>query len=295
MYMKAAQAAKMWEISDRRVRILCDQGKIAGAYKEGKTWKIPENALKPKDGRYKVNLLREVEEKLIALAGKTPLSIDEEERLTEQFLIEYIYNSNAMEGSSLSLRDTDQVLRGLIIDSKPLNEHMEVLGQKEAFYYVRELTQKNTTLTKDLINEIHSFILADQKGDRGVYRRIPAKIKGGANKDPLIPYLIDRKMDELLNWYKCNKDHIVKKAAKFHLEFEAIHPYLDGNGRIGRLLINYVLMSHGYPPINIKFSDSIKYYDAFEHYYRKNSLEPMESLLAQYLNESLSMRMEVMA
>ncbi|AJD71515.1 Uncharacterised protein [Streptococcus pneumoniae] len=143
MYITAKEAAKKWGISDRRVRILCSEGKIHGAYQEGRTWKILCDAVKPTDGRYKTkeSLILVLEDKLETLKKRRPLTEGEVERLNEEFLVEYTYNSNAIEGNTLTLRETDMVLRGLTIDRKSLKEHLEVIGHKDAFDYVRQLVR----------------------------------------------------------------------------------------------------------------------------------------------------------
>ena len=127
MYMTVKQAAEKWGISDRRVRILCSDGKIPGVTREGRSWKIPEDAKKPEDRRYKsaVNRLEIIARKKTELNSRRPLTEGEVERLTEEFVVEYTYNSNAIEGNTLTLRETDMVLRGLTIDKKPLKDHME--------------------------------------------------------------------------------------------------------------------------------------------------------------------------
>lgn len=143
MYITAKEAAKKWGISDRRVRILCSEGKNHGAYQEGRTWKIPCDAVKPTDGRYKTkeSLILVLKDKLETLKKRRPLTEGEVERLNEEFLVEYTYNSNAIEGNTLTLRETDMVLRGLTIDRKSLKEHLEVIGHKDAFDYVRQLVR----------------------------------------------------------------------------------------------------------------------------------------------------------
>lgn len=134
MYISVKQAAEKWELSDRRVRILCSEGKIPGVIREGRSWKIPEEAKKPEDGRYRSaeSLLEMIDRKKAELDTRRPLTEGEAERLTEEFVVEYTYNSNAIEGNTLTLRETDMVLRGLTIDQKPLKDHMEAVGHKEA-------------------------------------------------------------------------------------------------------------------------------------------------------------------
>lgn len=263
MYIMVKQAAEKWGVSDRRVRILCSEGKILGAYKEGRSWKIPSDAVKPTDGRYKntESLIPIIEKKLEVLKEMRPLTEGELERLNEEFLVEYIYNSNAIEGNTLTMRETDMVLRGLTIDQKSLKEHLEVIGHK--------------------------------KDDRGRYRKIPVRIMGAAH-EPVQPYMIIPKMEELLEEYKNSKEDIVTKLARFHIEFEGIHPFIDGNGRTGRLLVNLELMKEGYPPIDIKFTDRLKYYEAFDEYYVKHNISAMADMFAKYLNQRLDLYLSIL-
>ena len=288
MYMTVKQAAEKWGISDRRVRILCAEGKISGVIHEGRRWMIPAETGKPADGRFKAaeSLLAAIDRKKSELDARRPLTVGEAERLTEEFIIEYTYNSNAMEGNTLTLRETDMVLRGLTIDRKPLKDHMEAVGHKEAFDFVRDLVKEQVPLSESIIKQIHYLVLADKREDRGVYRRVPVKIMG-AKHEPVQPYLIQPKMEQLLEDYRNNTDHIISRLARFHIEFEGIHPFIDGNGRTGRLLVNLELMKAGYPPIDIKFADRISYYNAFDEYHVKHDLGAMQKLFAGYVNARL--------
>lgn len=295
MFMTVKQASEKWGISDRRVRILCAEGKIPGAYQEGRAWKIPIDAIKPADGRYKTkeSLLSQIDRKKKELDGKRPLTEGELARLNEEFTVEYTYNSNAIEGNTLTLRETDLVLRGLTIDKKPLKDHMEAVGHKEAFDFVTELVKEKCEINERVIKQIHYLVLADKKDDRGVYRRVPVRIMGAAHETAQ-PYLIVTKMEELLRNYLASEEHIVTKLARFHIEFEGIHPFIDGNGRTGRLLVNLELMKAGYPPIDIKFTDRIAYYNAFDEYHVKHNLKAMESLFAKYINERLDIYLKML-
>lgn len=295
MYITVNQAAKKWGLSDRRVRNLCLAGKIPGAYREGRAWKIPSDATKPTDGRYKSkeSLIPIIEKKLEILKKRRPLTEGELERLNEEFLVEFTYNSNAIEGNTLTLRETDMVLRGLTIDQKSFKEHMEVIGHKEAFDYVRQLVSENAPISEKIIKDIHYFVLADKKDDRGVYRRVPVRIMGAAH-EPVQPYLIIPKMEELLERYKSSEEDIVTKMARFHIEFEGIHPFIDGNGRTGRLLVNLELMKAGFPPIDIKFTDRLKYYQAFDEYYVKDNISAMADMFARYINQRLDLYLSIL-
>lgn len=295
MYITVKQVAEKWGISERRIRALCAQGKINGVYQEGRGWKIPADALKPADGRYKSkeSILLIIDKKKKELDTKRPLTEGEVIRLNEEFIVEYTYNSNAIEGNTLTLRETDLVLRGLTIDKKPLKDHMEAVGHKEAFDYVRELVKNNIPLSENIIKKIHFLVLADKKDDRGVYRRVPVRIMGAAH-EPVQPYLIQPKMEQLLIDFKNSNEHIVTKLARFHIEFEAIHPFIDGNGRTGRLLVNLELMKAGYPPIDIKYMDRLAYYNAFDEYHVKHNLSVMEKLFAKYINERLDKYLKIL-
>lgn len=295
MFLTVKQASEKWGISDRRIRVLCSEGKISGAYREGRRWKIPLDAKKPADGRYKSreSLLAQIDLKKVELDSRRPLTAGEVARLNEEFIVEYTYNSNAIEGNTLTLRETDLVLRGLTIDRKPLKDHMEVVGHKEAFDFVSEVVKDNLPISESIIKQIHYLVLADKREDRGVYRRVPVRIVG-AQHEPAPPYLIKPKMEQLLYDFAASTEHIVTKLARFHIEFEGIHPFIDGNGRTGRLLVNLELMKSGFPPIDIKFTDRIAYYNAFDEYYVKHNLSLMENLFAGYINARLDMYLDML-
>ena len=295
MFITVKQAAERWGISDRRVRVLCAEGKVSGACREGYRWRIPDDAERPADGRRWAgeNILDKIDRKKTELDGRRPLTDGELARLNEEFTVEYTYNSNAIEGNTLTLRETYLVLHGLTVYRKPLKDHMEAVGHKEAFDYVRELVRDDVPLSESIIKQIHFLVLADKKDDRGVYRRVPVRIMG-ARHEPVQPYLIGPKMEQLLRDYAQSTEHIIRKLARFHIEFEGIHPFIDGNGRTGRLLVNLELMKAGLPPIDIKFADRIAYYDAFDEYYVKRDLSAMENLFAGYVNAMLDRYLSIL-
>lgn len=294
MFLSVKEVATKWNISERRVRTLCSQGKITGAVLQGRSWQIPQNAQKPSDARYssQQKLLSLIETKKEALSKKRPFTQGEFERLNEEFITEFTYNSNAIEGNTLTLRETDLVLRGLTIDQKPLKDHLEAVGHKEAFDFVCSLVKNNSSLTQSVIQQIHYLVLADKKEDRGVYRKIPVRIVA-AKHAVAEPYLIQPKMEELLINFNNSKENIITKLAKFHIEFESIHPFIDRNGRTGRLLVNLELMKAGFPPINIIYADRNAYYNAFDTYHTKNNLKPMETIFAKALLERLDLLLSI--
>ena len=288
-YIKVSEAAKKWGISPRRTRILCAEGKIPGVIRRGKLYMIPENAEKPADGRLaKPSIYSALEKKKEKLSEMRPLTAGEVERLREEFMIEFTYNSNALEGNTLTLKETAMALEGMTIDQKPLKDHLEAVGHRDAFLYVQDVAEQELPLSENVIKNIHSLVLMNRPEDKGVYRRIPVKIMG-AYTEPVQPYLIEPKMTELLATDNERKGiiHDIERIARFHLEFEGIHPFIDGNGRTGRLLMNLELIRCGYPPINVKFADRKRYYDAFDAYYRDGNARQMIEMIAQYVNERL--------
>lgn len=293
-YRSVAQMAEQWGVSDRRVRILCQQGKISGAIRKGRAWLIPADAEKPIDGRttrYQRNdspyeeLFAEVDTLKAELDKRRPLTQGELQRLREEFLIEYTYNSNAIEGNTLTLQETALVLEGVTIDKKPLKDHLEAVGHRDAFLYVQNLVKDKVSFSESIIKQIHTLVLMDRPEDRGVYRRIPVRIMG-AYHVPSDPILVPEQMENLVAEFSANKKmHPIERAAMFHLKFEGIHPFVDGNGRTGRLILNLMLMQAGYPPINVKYSDRKRYYEMFDCYYRDNDQNPAISLVVENIKE----------
>ena len=306
-YIKVSEAAEKWGISARRVRVLCEQGRIAGVERKGNLYMIPDDAEQPVDARTYAKkgskkaytpILEQVDALKKSLDAARPLTPAEVEAIKEVFLVEHTYNSNAIEGNTLTLHETALVLQGITIDQKPLKDHLEAVGYKEAFQYVEELAKQDKPITEIDIKSIHNLVLADRPEDRGTFRRVNVRI-AGALTNPVQPYLIVPKIEELLNDYPnwTKSMHIVECVATFHLHFESIHPFIDGNGRTGRLLMNLQLIKAGLPAINIKFADRRKYYDAFDDYAKTGSSEAMtilvgEAVVARFREILSSLQME---
>ena len=288
-YVKISQMAEKWGISARRIRMLCAEEKIPGVIRKGNLYMIPADAQKPVDGRLSnANSYAEIETKKQKLSELRPLTPGEVERLREEFMVEFTYNSNAIEGNTLTLKETAMVLEGITIDQKPMKDHLEAVGHRDAFLYVQEIATKEIEFSEYVIKNIHSLVLMNRPEDKGTYRRIPVRIMG-AYTMPVQPYMIEPKMSELLIKNEERKPIMsdIERIALFHLEFEGIHPFIDGNGRTGRLIMNLDLIRNGYPPINVKFTDRKRYYEAFDAYYRDNDPMPMTNLIAEYVNARL--------
>lgn len=228
--------------------------------------------------------IKKVEELKNKLNELRPLTKEEIKRLNEEFMIEYTYDSNAIEGSSLTLEETALVLKeNITIAEKPLNDHLTAIGHRDAYFYIESLLKEKHILNETEILNIHSLVLMDKPDAKGKYRSVPVQILG-TNAKPVLPYLIKPSMENLLNWYNNeNKLSLLEKIALFHLKYESIHPFLDGNGRSGRLILNFELMKNNYVPINIKFKDKRRYYDAFKSYNDTEDISLMVDLICDYL------------
>jgi Fic family protein len=295
-YIKISAAAEKWGISARRIRTLCAEGKIDGAIRKGKLYMIPADATKPMDGRLgRAGLLSLLEKKRMRLSELRPLTPAEVERLRQDFMIEFTYNSNAIEGNTLTLQETALALEGMTVDKKPLKDHLEAVGHRDAFLYVQEIAAGELELSEYVVKNIHALVLMHRPEDKGIYRRIPVRIVG-AYTEPIEPHLIKEKMESLLLKNEERKSQIsaIERIARFHLEFEGIHPFIDGNGRTGRLILNLELIRSGFPPINVKFTDRKRYYDAFDAYYRDGDAGKMIDLIAEYVNERLDEYLNVL-
>lgn len=299
-YLKVSEIAQRWGISSRRVRQLCADGRISGIIRQGKLYFIPAGASQPADARVhtkklRLPLLDEVDQLRRRLAEMRPLSPAEVAALREEFVVENTYNSNAIEGNTLTMRETALVLQGITIDRKPLKDHLEAVGYKEAYEYVEQMVEEHRPQTAYEIRAIHSLVLAGHREDRGHWRRVPVRIVG-ASTLPAQPYQIEPMIESLLNDYATTYRnlHIVERVALFHLRFEGIHPFIDGNGRTGRLMMNLQLMQEGLPPINVKYADRSRYYDAFEDYASGGSAERMTTLVAEYLKERMQNMIDIL-
>lgn len=235
--------------------------------------------------------LEKINELAEELKSLRPLNATELKRLREEFMVENTYNSNAIEGNTLTLRETAMILQeGITIAEKPVREHLEAIGHKDALEYVVSLAEAQSPLSERVIKEIHSLVLMNDAANRGVYRSVPVTILGAAHTPPQ-PYLVPVQMEALILDYEEMKHgrHTIEAIAEFHLRFEGVHPFIDGNGRTGRLILNLELIKAGLLPVNIKFADRRKYYDCFDDYHT-NGGNPgkLAALISDYEAEELS-------
>lgn len=187
-------------------------------------------------------------------------------RLRDQLIIDWTYNSNAIEGNTLTLKETQLVLEdGLTVGKKSFREHLEAINHRDAIKYVEELATDKQRITERQLKEIHALILREiDPHYGGRYRDILVRITG-SNHVPVEPIqLADEMRGFAKKWLQNTDEHPVVQAAMAHYELVTIHPFVDGNGRTARLLMNLLLMRKGYVPAIILKNDRKKYYDALE-------------------------------
>ena len=212
-------------------------------------------------------MFTEIDKKKKQIDKKRPLSKYTINNIKEELLLQWTYNSNAIEGNTLTLRETKVVLEdGITIGGKTLKEHLEVVNHKEAIFYIEDIVNEKKPLSEKQIKNIHYLILKGIDDEKAGGYRKQKVIISGASHTPPPPYQIKSQMEGLIEWYRNEgpKLHTVERAAKLHTDFVNIHPFIDGNGRTARLLLNFELMKDGYPPAIIKADDRVDYYDALD-------------------------------
>jgi Fic family protein len=170
-------------------------------------------------------------------------------RLKKQMMIEYTYNSNAIEGNTLTLRETQLVIEeGITVGGKSITETLEAKNHPEAIEFIERLVDAKSELTEDVVLQLHRLTMSNITEDAGHYRTMGVRITGATFMPPPSSKVKPR-MDELLKWVRENPDELtpMELAAVFHHRFVQIHPFSEGNGRIARLLMNALLMKDGYP------------------------------------------------
>lgn len=213
-------------------------------------------------------------------------------RISQALELEYTFESNKIEGNTLTLKETDLIVNeGLTISGKSMREHLEAINHQEAIAYIKELMDKNTAINEHEILCIHNLILRGiYPEDAGKYRKVQVMIKGSSHMPPQ-PFLVAKEMEELFIWYQTNKNnlHPVILAAEMHERLVTIHPFIDGNGRTSRLLMNLILLQHGYVIANIKgtHESRMSYYNALETCQVENNKEHFLLFIAQTEKECL--------
>ena len=211
-------------------------------------------------------ILKRIEEKKRLLDKSRPLPKSALEKLREQIIVEWTYNSNAIEGNTLTLRETRLILeQGITVAGKSLREHFEAINHRDAILFLEKLVKKRGVEEDDIL-KIHQIILKNiEKEYAGKYREGTVRILGALKLPP--NYLkVPKLMKELYREINKNPEklNIIELASVTHYKFVAIHPFYDGNGRTARLLMNLILMQKGYPPVVVLRNDRKRYYNALQ-------------------------------
>ena len=213
-------------------------------------------------------------------------------RIAQALELEYTFESNRIEGNTMTLRETDLVINeGLTISGKSMREHLEAINHQEAIAYIKQLIERNTLLNEREVLCIHNLILRGiNPEDAGKYRKVQVMIKGSSHLPPQ-PFMVAKEMEDFFIWYEINKKrlHPVILAAELHERLVTIHPFIDGNGRSSRLVMNLILLQHGYVIANIKgdYDNRMRYYNALEVAQTKNNKDDFLMFIAQIEKESL--------
>ena len=227
-----------------------------------------------------------------ALPGKQSLM----RILNEVEVSEHVYNSNAIENSTLTLEETEKIL--LKIDLDRYVSEREIYEAKNLARVVEYIDTKahEAELSKDLMLFLHKMLISNIRDDiAGRFRVLGEWVKVG-NHIGADPAHVENLLDQMLTTYNADRtSNVIQRIARLHLTFEYIHPFIDGNGRIGRVINNYVLIREGYTPINIAFAERALYYEAFREYQQSGKTQIMEEIVGRALTNSLHKRLAYLA
>ena len=244
------------------------------------------------------NLQEALWRKLRALNKLRPLPRSAVQKLREHFKIEMIYNSNAIEGNSLTLKETFLVINeGMTIKGKPLKDHLEAKDHHAALEYLYDLVEykKRQTLSEQFIRTFHQLVTREtEEAWAGRYRESNVFI-GGSDHTPPDAIDVHLQMQNLIHWFRTHqrKLHAVELAALLHHRLVFIHPFLDGNGRTARLIMNLILMNAGYPLVVILKNDRKKYYRVLSEADKTNP-KPFVQFIAQAVERSLDIYLKML-
>jgi Fic family protein/DNA-binding XRE family transcriptional regulator len=223
----------------------------------------------------------------------------ENHRITEALELEYTFESNRIEGNTLTLRETDLVVnKGLTVSGKSLVEHLEAINHGDAIHYVKDLVSKDSVLTKRELLSIHNLILRGiNQIEAGRFRRIQVMIQGSSHLPPP-PYLVEKQMEDYFIWYERNRGnlHPVVLAAEMHERLVTIHPFIDGNGRTSRLIMNMILLQNGLVIANMK-GDNISryaYYEALDEVQSSGKKDSFIRYVAEIEKQSLERYLSIL-
>ena len=246
-------------------------------------------------------MLKEVDVQKEQLSALCPLPEEALKKIQDALDIEYTYESNRIEGNTLTLQETALVVNeGVTISGKSMREHLEAINHTEAISYIKDIAKQDIEISERTIKEIHALILHGiDRENAGKYRTVPVMISGSTHMPPQ-PYLIEKQMEDFILRFKQmekEKVHPVLIAAYLHDELVRIHPFIDGNGRTSRLLMNLYLLRNGYVIITLKGSNDAKvsYYMALEKSHTEHLPEDFQKLVVEAEIAALQKYLSIMA
>jgi Fic family protein len=201
--------------------------------------------------------------------------------LHEDLVLRWTYHSNAIEGNTLTLKETKVALEGITVGGKTLREHFEAINHRDAIFFVEELVRKQEIFSEWQIKNIHQLILKNIDNENaGRYRTINVTIAGAQHLPP--DFLqVSQLMENFIHWYQASKLHPVERAARVHCDFVKIHPFTDGNGRTARLLMNMELMKSGFPAVVLPVEHRLAYYETLDKAHAEGDYVPFISLISE--------------
>lgn len=231
---------------------------------------------------------KKLDELKLKLNSFRPLDTSIVKNLHEDLVLRWTYHSNAIEGNTLTLKETKVALEGITIGGKTLREHFEAINHKDAILFMEDLAQKEDRLSEYSIKQIHSLILKNiDDENKGKYRTTNVIISGAEHKPPQ-SFEVQSQMQEFIKKYNENVTqlHPIELASFVHIEFVKIHPFVDGNGRTSRLLMNLELIKAGFPPVVIELEDRLEYYKALDIALTKKDYKPFLELMKKVVEKS---------
>ncbi len=242
--------------------------------------------------------LQQCDALLLEWQKKRPLDLGQIRKMEEYFRVNYTFESNRIEGNTLTMQETHLVVNeGITIGGKSMREHLEAINHHEAIDFLYDLIQKKTVFSERVLKDLHYLILKGiDRENAGKYRNVPVRI-GGSSFMPPQPYLVPVEMEQIFDFYERQKSvlHPVVLAAELHERIVTVHPFIDGNGRTCRLVMNLILLSHGYPLANLKGEQAarLRYYDALTQAQVHQNKEPFLLLIADAVIQSLQDHLEL--
>lgn len=245
------------------------------------------------------SILKEVDVLKAELSTLRPLPPEALKKIEDALEMEYTYESNRIEGNTLTLQETALVVNeGITISGKSMREHLEAINHAQAVEFIKDIARQDIEVSERTIKEIHAIVLHGiNRENAGRYRTVPVMITGSTHMPPQ-PYLIEKQMEDFILRFQQMKRggiHPVVIAAYLHDELVRIHPFIDGNGRTCRLLMNLYLLQHGYTIVTLKGDNEkkLQYYKTLEKSHTEHEPDAFYMLVAEAEKDALQRYIQI--